>query len=162
MKSLVILITAIFIIQTSIVFAQENPQPQQNQAQLPKGPLKPPVMKSVFWNTLMGSAWGALIGVSVALGDERGELGNFREIVISFTTLGGLVGYGFGVYLIIRGITFDRNVIPALQTTPLTKNITPNKFNNQIPYFEDPTLFSFEKTQNSAFKWKTVVYQTKF
>ena len=84
-------------------------------AAAPRG--KPPVMKSIFWNTVMGSAWGAIIGGANALSDPSV---NFRESMIFGTTFGGMFGYGFGVYLVIRGLSFDRNVIPEGITQPLT------------------------------------------
>ncbi len=66
-------------------------------------------MKSVFWNTVMGSAWGALMGANGALADPNAD---FREAVILGTTIGGLLGYGFGIVLVIRGLSFDQNIIP--------------------------------------------------
>lgn len=94
-------------------------QAQEAQEQIPPpAPVRPPVMKSIFWNTVMGSAWGAVMGASLALGDESA---NFRESLIFGTTFGGLIGYGFGVFLVLQGVTFDPNIIPNGPTTPLTQ-----------------------------------------
>ena len=65
---------------------------------------KQPVMYSVFWNTLWGSAWGAAMGFSYHLVSGI----KLRESLISSTTIGGILGYGLGIYLVVSGLSFDK------------------------------------------------------
>ena len=69
-----------------------------------------PVMQSVFWNTLYGSLWGATIGVSYHFLSGAA----FRESISGSMTIGGLMGYGLGLYLVINGISFNQNLMPVL------------------------------------------------
>ena len=89
--------------------------------------VKPPVMKSVFWNTLMGSAWGALIGVTGALTMENFRFNTVRESVVIGTTFGGIIGYGFGIFLVLKGISFDPQRVPFAKEAMLT-DLTPLSF----------------------------------
>ena len=66
-----------------------------------------PVMYSVFWNTLWGSAWGATMGFSYHLVSGI----QLRESIITATTLGGVLGYGLGIYLVVSGLSFDKTYI---------------------------------------------------
>ena len=67
-----------------------------------------PVMQSVFWNTVWGSAWGALIGTSSSFYSYSEAR---REPVISGTSIGAVMGYGMGIYLVINGVTFDKRFL---------------------------------------------------
>ena len=71
---------------------------------------KKPVMYSVFWNTLWGSAWGGAMGLSYHLGSGI----SLRESLISAATIGGLLGYGMGIYLVVSGISFDKSFLLEL------------------------------------------------
>ena len=78
-----------------------------------------PVMQSVFWNTVWGSAWGALIGTASSFYSYNEVK---REPVISGTTIGAVMGYGMGIYLILNGITFDKRFLlnlPAPEFGPV-------------------------------------------
>ena len=73
-----------------ICFFIGSAYPQENQ--IASGTTQQPVMQSVFWNTVWGSTWGALMGVSYHwLSDVQ-----FRETVVTSTTVGGVLGYGVG------------------------------------------------------------------
>ena len=76
------------------------------------GPIgtKKPVMYSVFWNTLWGSAWGASMGFSYHLVSGI----KLRESLISATTIGGILGYGLGIYLVVSGLSFDKSFLLEL------------------------------------------------
>ena len=71
---------------------------------------KKPVMYSVFWNTLWGSAWGATMGFSYHLVSGI----KLRESLISATTIGGVLGYGLGIYLVVSGLSFDKSFLLEL------------------------------------------------
>lgn len=66
-------------------------------------PPQQPVMYSVFWNTLWGSAWGGVMGTSYHLVSGI----NLRESVVTSITIGGLMGYGLGIFLVLNGLSFD-------------------------------------------------------
>lgn len=157
-KSLTLLLAMIVFCQFAL--AQQAPAAAAPPAAAAGVPTRPPVMKSVFWNTLMGSAWGALMGVAYALQDPKVD---FRESVIGFTTLGGMVGYGFGIFLVIRGISFDPRVLPSGATTPFAYN--ESQFPNTTPDYwtpyppKDP---QDPKNKQFAFKWKTTLFEYKF
>jgi hypothetical protein len=82
---------------------------------------KKPVMYSVFWNTLWGSAWGASMGFSYHLVSGI----KLRESLISATTIGGILGYGLGIYLVVSGLSFDKSFLlqlPAPKFQPQPQN----------------------------------------
>ena len=81
----------------------------QEPAIINEGPKKP-VMYSVFWNTLWGSAWGATMGFSYHLISGI----KLRESLITSTTIGGILGYGLGIYLVINGLSFDKSYLLEL------------------------------------------------
>ena len=73
---------------------------------------KKPVMYSVFWNTLWGSAWGSAMGFSYHLVSGI----SVRESLISAATIGGVLGYGLGIYLVVSGLSFDKSFLLQLPT----------------------------------------------
>ena len=78
-----------------------------------------PVMQSVFWNTVWGSAWGALIGTASSFYSYNEVK---REPVISGTTIGAVMGYGMGIYLVLNGVPFDKRFLlnlPAPEFGPV-------------------------------------------
>ena len=82
------------------------------QEVLPIGETEKPVMYSVFWNTLWGSAWGATMGFSYHLVSGI----QLRESIITSTTIGGVLGYGLGIYLVVSGLSFDKTYLLELPT----------------------------------------------
>ena len=77
------------------------------QEVLPLAETQKPVMYSVFWNTLWGSAWGASMGFSYHLVSGI----QLRESIITATTIGGVLGYGLGIYLVVSGLSFDKTYL---------------------------------------------------
>ena len=75
-----------------------------------------PPMKNVFLNVL----WGSLSGGMLLMGwstlddsissDERYKFSRLSEQFLVGATNGGILGMVAGVYLSIRGITFDENL----------------------------------------------------
>ena len=82
---------------------------------------KKPVMYSVFWNTLWGSAWGATMGFSYHLVSGI----QLRESLITSTTIGGVLGYGLGIYLVVGGLSFDKSYLLELPS-PQQSSQQPN------------------------------------
>ena len=111
-----------------------------------------PVMYSVFWNTLWGSAWGATMGFSYHLVSGI----QLRESIITSTTIGGVLGYGLGIYLVVSGLSFDKTYLLELPTPKFQANHNSSSFtveNLQIatrPKKYDPT------------KWKLPIYTFHF
>ena len=79
---------------------------------LPLTETEKPVMYSIFWNTLWGSAWGATMGFSYHLVSGI----QLRESIITSTTIGGVLGYGLGIYLVVSGLSFDKTYLLELPT----------------------------------------------
>lgn len=69
-----------------------------------------PVMQSVFWNTFYGSLWGAAVGISYHLLSGVAV----RESLAGSMTIGGLMGYGLGLYMVVNGFSFNQNYLPVL------------------------------------------------
>jgi hypothetical protein len=66
-----------------------------------------PVMRSVFWNTLYGSLWGASLGVSYHFLSGVAV----RESIAGSMTIGGMMGFGLGLYLVVNGLSFNQNIL---------------------------------------------------
>ncbi|MDH5752788.1 MAG: hypothetical protein OEZ59_10285 [Deltaproteobacteria bacterium] len=81
-----------------------------------------PVMKNVFYNTLWGSGWGALMGLSMVVieAEDKSQPGNISEPMFQGVTIGGVLGFGVGLFLVLQGISFDQSA------APLSKFITHN------------------------------------
>ena len=67
-----------------------------------------PVMETVFLNTFWGSVWGIFIGsayVYISGADARSGISGA-------ITIGALMGYGLGLYLVVNGFSFNQNYLP--------------------------------------------------
>ena len=104
-----------------------------------------PVMYSVFWNTLWGSAWGATMGFSYHLVSGI----QLRESIITSTTIGGVLGYGLGIYLVVSGLSFDETYLLELPTPKFQAHHNSSSFtvgNMQLavrPKKYNPTMWEF-------------------
>ena len=104
-----------------------------------------PVMYSIFWNTLWGSAWGATMGFSYHLVSGI----QLRESIITSTTIGGVLGYGLGIYLVVSGLSFDKTYLLELPTPKFQAHHNSSFFrveNLQLaarPKKYDPTKWEF-------------------
>ena len=122
------------------------------QEVLPLAETQKPVMYSVFWNTLWGSAWGATMGFSYHLVSGI----QLRESIITATTIGGVLGYGLGVYLVVSGLSFDKTYLLELPTPKFQAHHNSSSFtveNLQLatrPKKYDPT------------KWELPIYTLRF
>ena len=144
-KHLIICLAFSFIFQAQL-YAQEN------QASL-GGPSKP-VMQSVFWNTVWGSTWGAVMGVSYHwLSGVQ-----FRDSVVTSTTIGGVLGYGLGIYMVLNGLTFDERYLLKLPKPQLGPQ--PNAYLwNEESYLMDSRKIS-RKQPGSG--WEATLFQFHF
>ena len=112
LKKIFVIVVLLGCINVPVISAQEEFIPLD-------GPKKP-VMHSVFWNTLWGSAWGATMGFSYHLVSGI----QLRESLISSTTIGGVIGYGLGIYLVVGGLSFDKSYLlelPSPESSTTTK-----------------------------------------
>ena len=113
LKKIIVIVVLLGCINLPEVSAQEE--------DIPLGDPKKPVMYSVFWNTLWGSAWGATMGFSYPLVSEI----QLRESLITSTTIGGVLGYGLGIYLVVGGLSFDKSYLLELPS-PQSSTQQPN------------------------------------
>jgi len=94
------------------VFAQAN---AGAPPEIPTARPQPP-MENVFFNVL----WGSLVGGMLVMGwstlddsvdsDQRYRFSRLSEQFLIGATYGGILGLITGVYLSIKGITFDENL----------------------------------------------------
>jgi hypothetical protein len=113
LKKIFVIVVLLGCINLPVISAQEEV--------IPLGVAKKPVMYTVFWNTLWGSAWGATMGFSYHLvsGIE------LRESLITSSTIGGVLGYGLGIYLVVGGLSFDKSYLLELPS-PQSSTQQPN------------------------------------
>ncbi len=112
-----------------------------------------PVMYSIFWNTLWGSAWGASMGMSYHLISGIA----FRESIITGTTIGGMLGYGLGIYLVINGLSFDKAYLLELPTP----KFGPQQPNAALLESDRTSLFA-TSYKPKPLKWEVPLYRFKF
>ena len=144
-KKLFIIFVLVGCINLPIISAQERDL-------APLGSKKP-VMYSVFWNTLWGSAWGAAMGFSYHLVSGI----KLRESLISSTTIGGVLGYGLGIYLVVSGLSFDKSFLLELPSPKFQRQQQNTAFleAEMMPLYKrsikiDPTV------------WKVPIYAFRF
>ena len=111
-----------------------------------------PVMYSVFWNTLWGSAWGATMGFSYHLVSGI----QLRESIITATTIGGVLGYGLGIYLVVSGLSFDKTYLLELPTPKFQAN------HNSSSYGFKGLQIGFEPKNYDPTKWELPIYTFRF
>jgi len=130
-RRFLILFCLLVMVHQTILAQQQEAVPQE-EAATPRIQVKPPVMQSIFWNTLLGSGWGALMGGTYSVIDKTV---NRTEAIILGTTFGGLIGYGVGIILVIRGLSFDPDIIPESPFPKLRKTQA-----NGFPQGWDPEI----------------------
>ena len=119
---------------------------------LPLAEKQNPVMYSIFWNTLWGSAWGATMGFSYHLVSGI----QLRESIITSTTIGGVLGYGLGIYLVVSGLSFDKTYLLELPTPRFQVNHNSSSFSSQ-----SPQLAVYPKKYDPT-KWELPIYTLHF
>ena len=145
LKKIFIIFVLVGCINLPIVTAQEN--------DLTLLGTKKPVMYSVFWNTLWGSAWGAAMGFSYHLVSGI----QLRESLISATTIGGVLGYGLGIYLVVSGLSFDKSFLlelPSPKFQPQQQNAAFLEAEMMPPY---KSLVKLDPT-----RWELPIYAFRF
>ncbi len=111
-----------------------------------------PVMYSVFWNTLWGSAWGATMGFSYHLVSGI----QLRESIITSTTIGGVLGYGLGIYLVVSGLSFDKTYLLELPTPKFQAH------HNSPPFIAEKVHLSDRQEKYDPKKWELPIYIFRF
>lgn len=132
-------------------------------AAAPPRKIKDPVMKSIFWNTLLGSAWGALMGVAGALTGPNLNFGSIRESLVVGTTIGGLIGYGLGTFVVLRGISFDASKIPLGASGNIAQEIPIPLY--QVASDDHSSRFQFaffQKAGSPKDRQPVAIFQMKF
>ena len=144
LKKILVLTLLIGNISLSDVSAQ--------QEILPLAEAQKPVMYSVFWNTLWGSAWGATMGFSYHLVSGI----QLRESIITSTTIGGVLGYGLGIYLVVSGLSFDKTYLLELPTPKF------QVYNNSSSVKVDGFKLTSNPKKYDPTKWELPIYTLRF
>ena len=144
LKKIIIVVVLLGNISLSNVLAQ--------QEILPLAETQNPVMYSIFWNTLWGSAWGATMGFSYHLVSGI----QLRESIITSTTIGGVLGYGLGIYLVVSGLSFDKTYLLELPTPKFQAHHNSSSFT-----VENLQLASRSKKYDPT-KWELPIYIFRF
>ena len=111
-----------------------------------------PVMYSVFWNTLWGSAWGATMGFSYHLVSGI----QLRESIITSTTIGGVLGYGLGIYLVVSGLSFDKTYLLELPTPKF------QVYKNSSSFTVENLQLATRPKKYDPTKWELPIYTFRF
>ena len=122
------------------------------QEVLPFAETQKPVMYSVFWNTLWGSAWGATMGFSYHLVSGI----QLRESIVTATTIGGVLGYGLGIYLVVSGLSFDKTYLLELPTPKFQAH------HNSSSYGFQDLQIAFDPKRFDPTKWELPIYTFRF
>ena len=122
------------------------------QEVLPLAETQKPVMYSVFWNTLWGSAWGATMGFSYHLVSGI----QLRESIITSTTIGGVLGYGLGIYLVVSGLSFDKTYLLELPTPKFQVH------QNSSPFTVENLQLAARPKKYDPTKWELPIYTFRF
>ena len=145
LKKIIVIVVLLGCINLPEIAAQEEG--------IPLGDPKKPVMYSVFWNTLWGSAWGATMGFSYHLVSEI----QLRESLITSTTIGGVLGYGLGIYLVVGGLSFDKSYLLELPS-PQSSTQQPN-----TAFIESEMMPLYSRGVKPApLKWKVPIFAFRF
>ena len=144
LKKIIVVAVLLGNISLSPVLAQ--------QEVVPVAGTQKPVMYSIFWNTLWGSAWGATMGFSYHLVSGI----QLRESIITATTIGGVLGYGLGIYLVVSGLSFDKTYLLELPTPKFQAHHNSSSFT-----FETLELAARPK-KNDPTKWELPIYTFRF
>ena len=145
LKRIFVIIVLLGCINLPVISAQEE--------DIPLGGPKKPVMYSVFWNTLWGSAWGATMGFSYHLVSGI----QLRESLITSTTLGGVLGYGLGIYLVVGGLSFDKSYLLELPS-PQSSTQQPN-----TAFIESEMMPLYSRAVKPApLKWEVPIFAFRF
>ena len=144
-KKIIVIVVLLGCINLPVISAQEE--------DIPLGDPKKPVMYSVFWNTLWGSAWGATMGFSYHLVSEI----QLRESLITATTIGGVLGYGLGIYLVVGGLSFDKSYLLEL---PSPQSSTQQQ-NTAFIESEMRPLYS-RAVKPAPLKWEVPIFAFRF
>ena len=144
-KKIIVIVVLLGCINLPDISAQE--------VDIPRGDPKKPVMYSVFWNTLWGSAWGATMGFSYHLVSEI----QLRESLITSTTIGGVLGYGLGIYLVVGGLSFDKSYLLELPS-PQSSTQQPN-----TAFIESEMMPLYSRAVKPApSKWEVPIFAFRF
>jgi len=115
---------------------------------------KKPVMENVFYNVVWGSAFGAILGaaISIAGSENKSSPSNFRESLFQGATLGGVIGYGVGVWMAFSGINFEPKGATLLSDLPdpageVVQTFTPDE-PVAVSIAMPPPLFTLETSQS--------------
>jgi hypothetical protein len=145
LKKIFVIVVLLGCINLPVISAQEEV--------ISLGVAKKPVMYTVFWNTLWGSAWGATMGFSYHLvsGIE------LRESLITSSTIGGVLGYGLGIYLVVGGLSFDKSYLLELPS-PQSSTQQPN-----TAFIESEMMPLYSRAVKPApLKWEVPIFAFRF
>ena len=82
----------------------------------------------------------------------------FRESVVTSTTIGGVLGYGLGIYMVLNGLSFDERYLlklPKPQFGPQPSASVWEEDNSKLHALESPQ-------KKPDFKWEATLFQFHF
>jgi len=145
LKKIFVITVLLGYINLPVVSAQETA--------IPLGGSQKPVMYSIFWNTLWGSAWGATMGFSYHLISGI----QLRESLITSVTIGGVLGYGLGIYMVVSGLSFDESYLLELPS-PKSQTQQPD-----AALFESEMMPLYTRSAKpDPTKWEIPIYAFRF
>ncbi|MBS1255317.1 MAG: hypothetical protein MAG581_01117 [Deltaproteobacteria bacterium] len=145
LKKILLIIVLLVNIGLQTVSAQQETLPLA-------GPQKP-VMYSVFWNTL----WGSDCALPICFSYHLASGIQLRESLITATTIGGVLGYGLGIYLVVSGLSFDKTYLlelpaPKFQAQQL----------NSTPFQTEMLPLVAQSAKYDHTKWELPIYTFRF
>jgi hypothetical protein len=80
-----------------------------------------------------------------------------RESLITSTTIGGVLGYGLGIYLVVGGLSFDKSYLLELPS-PQSSTQQPN-----TAFIESEMMPLYSRAEKPApLKWEVPIFAFRF
>ena len=80
-----------------------------------------------------------------------------RESLITSTTIGGVLGYGLGIYLVVGGLSFDKSYLLELPS-PKSSTQQPN-----TAFIESEIMPLYSRAEKPApLKWEVSIFAFRF
>ena len=80
-----------------------------------------------------------------------------RESLITSTTIGGVLGYGLGIYLVVGGLSFDKSYLLELPS-PQSRTQQPN-----TAFIESEMMPLYSRAVKPApLKWEVPIFAFRF
>ena len=82
----------------------------------------------------------------------------FRESVVTSTTIGGVLGYGLGIYMVLNGLSFDERYLLKLPKPQFGPQPSASLWKE-----DNSNLYALESSRKKPdFKWEATLFQLHF